>query len=62
MRTLRTLQLNWIRWLLGLCFVFETYWYFGWHRWPKSDAEIICDGIGFVILALAVERKVPNAN
>lgn len=33
--------------------IFETA-YFGWNLEPHSDAEIICDGIGFIILALAL--------
>ena len=27
--------------------------YFGWDMTPKTDGEMICDGIAFLILALA---------
>lgn len=28
--------------------------YFGWNRFPTSDAEMIADGIAFVLVALTV--------
>ncbi len=31
--------------------------YFGWSWRPQSDAEMICDGIAFVLLALALLRS-----
>lgn len=33
--------------------------YFGWHFIPQSDAELICDGIAFLILAMAFVGPVP---
>lgn len=27
--------------------------YFSWNTWPKSREELICDGIGAILLALA---------
>lgn len=27
--------------------------HFGWHALPASDAEVICDGIVFVLLSIA---------
>lgn len=31
--------------------------YFGWNWGPKSDAEMICDGIAFLLLALAFSKS-----
>lgn len=31
--------------------------YFGWNLMPKSDAEVICDGIALVLLAIAIASK-----
>jgi hypothetical protein len=31
--------------------------YFGWNLTPKSDAELICDGIAMVMYALAFLRS-----
>lgn len=36
--------------------LFETA-YFGWNFAPQSDAEMICDGITFLLFALAYLRK-----
>jgi hypothetical protein len=30
--------------------------YFGWNMWPGSEAELICDGIALLIMALAFRR------
>jgi len=30
--------------------------YFGWNFWPGSEAELICDGIALLIMALAFRR------
>lgn len=38
-----------------LYWLFETY-HFGWHGWPKSDAEFICDGISLVLLIITSNR------
>jgi hypothetical protein len=31
--------------------------YFGWNLSPKSEAELICDGITILIAALSFEMK-----
>ncbi len=31
--------------------------YFGWNLTPKTDAELICDGIGVLVFALALLHK-----
>lgn len=31
--------------------------YFGWHTWPQSDAEMICDGIAMLMLVIALAAK-----
>ncbi|MGI3042872.1 hypothetical protein [Shewanella algae] len=38
---------------IGLFFGIAEIWYFGWNLTPQSDAEMICDGIALLILALA---------
>ena len=35
--------------------------YFGWNMTPQSDAELICDGITMLILAMAFLKE-PTAN
>ena len=40
-------------WVIAIAFgLFETA-YFGWNWAPKSDAEVMADGIALVLLALA---------
>ena len=43
-------------WVLILAIIF--WWhqnrYFGWNGMPKSDAELIADGLTFVLVAMAV--------
>jgi hypothetical protein len=34
--------------------------YFGWNFAPKSDAEIVCDGLAILILALGINRRTAN--
>lgn len=51
-------------WTTAASFFFLQNQYFGWNAWPKSDAELICDGITMVIIALAcictvMEGKAP---
>lgn len=43
----------------SVLFIAFVYWYaenqhFGWHAFPKSAPEAICDGIVFLLLAIAV--------
>ena len=46
-------------WILASLFGLWETAYFGWNGWPHSDAEIICDGIAFLIFALAFEKARP---
>lgn len=41
-------------WVIAIAFFVEQNAYFGWNTFPKSDAELIADGIGFLLTALAV--------
>jgi len=41
-------------WLLALLFAIASNAYFGWNWTPQSDAEVICDGIVFLLVAVAV--------
>jgi hypothetical protein len=41
-------------WILALTWITAETWYFGWNWVPHSNAEIICDGIGMLIMALAI--------
>lgn len=44
---------NWpIFWIGNAWLLIETA-HFGWNSLPKSDAEVICDGIGCLIVAMA---------
>jgi hypothetical protein len=36
--------------------------YYGWNRWPQSDAELIADGIVCVLIALAFVKKGATVN
>lgn len=40
-------------WLLPILFAVASNGYFGWNWTPKSDAEMICDGIVFVLVGIA---------
>jgi ammonia channel protein AmtB len=43
-------------WLLAIVFAGLSNAYFGWNWRPKSDAEMICDGIVFVLVAIAASK------
>lgn len=45
--------MNWPIWFLAAIFWFNENRYFGWNGWPQSDAELICDGIVCLLVALA---------
>ena len=40
--------------LLALCWYVHMNDYFGWNRLPQSPEECLCDGVLFLILALAL--------
>lgn len=40
-------------WLTAVSFSLGETAYFGWNWTPASDAEVICDGISMLLLALA---------
>jgi hypothetical protein len=49
---------------LGVFLVFCFYFYaensyFGWNKLPMSDAEMLADGVGFIILALSFLKVRP---
>jgi hypothetical protein len=46
---------NWYLVAIAVVFFFEQNKYFGWNATPKSDAELIADGITFLLLALSVK-------
>lgn len=43
--------------ILGITFLIRQNQYFGWNSLPKSDAELICDGITLIIFSLAFISK-----
>jgi hypothetical protein len=45
--------INWWRWWIAFLFYVEQNSYFGWNAMPKSDAELIADGITLLLTALA---------
>jgi len=53
---MRKYTINWVRLLFGAVYaVWETK-YFGWHEVPVTNAEIICDGIVFLLLVLSIHK------
>jgi hypothetical protein len=42
--------------LMGLVFWWMQNDYFGWNWKPKSEAELVCDGIVILVWALAVAK------
>jgi len=40
-------------WFIAIMFAIEQNIYFGWNAVPRSDAELIADGITMVLFALA---------
>lgn len=45
---------NWpVLWVSQIWILTETAHY-GWHLTPGSDAELICDGIGMLIIAMSM--------
>lgn len=44
-------------WLGSLVYFLEENVYFGWHAFPQSDAELIADGIVFLLTAIAIGAK-----
>jgi len=46
------INLKYFAWLVPIEFWFKQNQYFGWNRFPKSDAELIVDGITFLLVVL----------
>ncbi len=44
------------RWFVSLLFFVEQNMYFGWNGIPKSDAELIADGITMILLSMAIRK------
>ena len=44
----------WTIFLFALFFAWEQNSYFGWNMTPKSDAELMADGITLLLLALSI--------
>ncbi|HEY4112890.1 MAG TPA: hypothetical protein VGM17_02410 [Rhizomicrobium sp.] len=46
--------MNMSAWICAILFIIEKDDHFGWWHWaPHSDAELIADGIAFLIFAVA---------
>jgi hypothetical protein len=41
-------------WIAAILFGLSETAYFGWNWSPKSDAEMVCDGITMILAALAL--------
>lgn len=54
--------MNWTIFFLAAAFWVHQNAYFGWNALPKSDAELIADGITILLFALAVYRPIVNVN
>jgi hypothetical protein len=48
------LNINWKVWALALLYALIETAHFGWNLWPKSGEEMICDGIVFILMAVAL--------
>lgn len=48
--------MNWPAFMLAIMFFVEENRYFGWNGLPKSDAELIADGIFLLIVAISISR------
>lgn len=46
-------------WLVALFFAYWQNAYFGHNAFPKSDAELIADGIACILLVLALRESTP---
>ncbi len=46
-------NINWIVFGIGLFFSITETAYFGWNFAPQSEAELICDGLSSLIVAMA---------
>lgn len=50
----KTMNMNfWVILFFSICYSVAANFYFGWNALPKSDTEILSDGIGFILLSLA---------
>lgn len=49
------MKIHWTRTILAFVYAFVETSYFGWNRWPKSDAEVLAEGIAFVLIAMCFE-------
>lgn len=47
------MKINWTILVFALYFSLIETIHFGWNASPKSDAELICDGIALLIASLA---------
>lgn len=45
---------------LGLIFGLLQTAHFGWHLLPQTPAEVICDGLTLLLLALSLRRRQPR--
>lgn len=41
-------------WIVVLEYFLKQNHYFGWNRYPQSDAEVLADGITLILVALAL--------
>jgi len=46
-----------VLWLICIAFFIESNAHFGWNWMPKSDAELVCDGITLLLAAIAVNAQ-----
>ncbi len=53
--------MNWWRlqsvlwpWYVAASYFYSQNSYFGWNKWPQSDAEVISDGFAALLISIAV--------
>lgn len=49
--------MNWWIFIIANGFALEENFYFGWNMTPKSDAELIADGIVMLLFALSIVAR-----
>lgn len=52
------MKINWLILACAIWFDIEQAHIYGWHFWPKSEMELLSDGISLILLALAVNKGV----
>jgi hypothetical protein len=50
-------KVNWYRLVGAVMFFVHQNMYYGWNEFPKSEGELIADGVTFLLFALSVRMR-----